>query len=244
MTTGQNMPPPAPVPQPSLPSTEPASTRQKFDRTQVLVAAIGAAGVILAAVISAANGWLHYTGPGSTPPPAQAASRPASPPANPPQSSTNPTPATSPQSPATTSGTVYLASMNSLVASGSDTPKIHQWIMQGTAYPNSLGYDGTSSVESVQYDLKGTHCSWFDATVGINDAANVLNQNEQFGFTVTMNPGNRQYTYNASVGQPTPIRLALHGATVIALQTDTSGGSNFSLFPGSVALWGSARLTP
>ena len=143
-----------------------------------------------------------------------------------------------------TSGTVYLASMNGQAANDSDTPQIHQWTMQGTAYPNSIGYDGTYSVESVQYDLKGTHDSWFDATVGINDEADTLNQGEQFGFTVIMNPGNRQSTYNASWDQPTPIHLALDGATVITLQTDTSGGTDFSLFPGSVALWGNARLTP
>jgi len=134
--------------------------------------------------------------------------------------------------------------MNGEVTGGSDSPELNHWAMLGTVYQNSIGYDGTDYGESIQYVLKGAHYSWFDATVGINDGAVDLNQGEQFGFTVVMNPGDREYNYSAAWDSPTPIHLALNGATVITLETDTTGGTDFSLFPGSVALWGNARLTP
>jgi NPCBM/NEW2 domain len=242
MTTGQNTPLPPPGPQPSPPGTKPASTRQKTDRTALWAATITAAGAVLAAAMGLAGGWFHYSGPGSTAPSAPTASPLASAPANHGRPSANPTPADSPQSPATTGDTVYLANMNGEVAGDSDRPQLSQWAMLDTVYPNSIGYVGTDQLESIQYNLKGTHYSWFDATVGINDGADDLNQGEQFGFTVIMNPGDREYDYNAAWDSPTSIHLALNGATVLTLQTDTTGGI-FSLFPESVALWGNARLT-
>jgi hypothetical protein len=138
---------------------------------------------------------------------------------------------------------VYLANLTGQVASDSDSPQTGQWTILGTAYPKSIGYDGTYSDESISYSLKGIRDSWFDATVGVNDTAVTMNQDTQIVFTVILSPGNTQATYTASWHKPTTIHLALHGATLLTLETDTSGGSDFSLFPGSVALWGKARLT-
>lgn len=228
MTTGQNKTPASgPSHDASLQHTEP-----KRDWTPIWAAVITATGAVLAALIAFVGGWLHYTGPGSAASPgtrSTASHLPALPPAPAARAGT---------------GTAYLAGMNGQPANGSDPIQHGRWIIQGTAYPNSIGYDGTSSVESINYDLKGAHYRWFDVTVGVNDNADTLSQDTTVGFTVIMNPGNRRFSYAASWNNPASIHLPLRGAAVLTLQTDTTGGAANSLFPGSVAVWGSARLLP
>jgi hypothetical protein len=237
MTTGQSPPQPPPG---TTPAHEPAHTvtRQPLDRTKLWTTIITAASGIIVAVIGAISaigaGWLNYTGPGSSTP------QSASPMTKPAQAS--PTASQSPK-PKLANSSAYLTTVPGQASSDSDTLQNGQWTILGTTYPHSVGYNGTDSVESISYSLKGKSYSWFDATVGVNDDADTLNQDTPITFTVMLSPGDTQATYTASWHKPQSIHLPLHGATLLTLQTDTTGGL-YSLFPGSVAVWGNARLTP
>ena len=114
--------------------------------------------------------------------------------------------------------------------------------MEENAYPHSIGYPGECYGDSVNYDLKNTSYSWFVANVGVNDGADSMDQGTQVTFTVVVNPGNTQYTRKATWGKPKPIRIAIHGATMLTLETITGMGCLESA--GSVAVWGNARLLP
>lgn len=196
---------------------------------------ITASATVLGAVLGAiVPGLLHHSAPRAASRPTGALTRPALQPTHP---NLSPTPATSPP----TNRPEYLSNMAGQVTSD-NSPQTNSWTMQENAYPHSIGYPGECYADSVNYDLKNTSYSWFDATVGVNDDADQMDQGTQVTFTVIVNPGNKQSTTTATWGAPRPIRIPIHGATMLTLETATGLGCLES--SGSVAVWGNARLIP
>jgi NPCBM/NEW2 domain len=141
----------------------------------------------------------------------------------------------------------YLADMSYQVATGTNSPQTNTtdtpWSLGGTPYPNSIGYAGDVSTDSVNYTIKGSPYGWFDATVGVNDNAAVSDQGIQVQFTVIVNPGNRQYTETVQWDQPATFHVNIRGAAMLTLETNTFF-NDINLSSSSYAVWGNARLAP
>ena len=113
--------------------------------------------------------------------------------------------------------------------------------MGGHPFPNSIGYAGDCSIDSVNYVLNGAY-QWFDATVGVNDDASQDDQTTAVEFTVIVNPGNKQINAQPQWEQPASFHVPVVGATELTLETNTDLGDCLS--GESEAVWGNARLVP
>ncbi len=109
-------------------------------------------------------------------------------------------------------------------------------MINATRYAHSVGFTGTCGPDTVIYHLNGRY-QWFQATVGMDDSAELDQQAE---FIVYANPGGGPLRIisemTALVGNPVKIRVSITGSTSLVIKTDDCLSSP------SAAVWGNASL--
>lgn len=242
MTTEKdNVPQSTPDQQPTPVAPKDRQTGQSLDRTQLWVAGIGAAGVIVAAVVAAvsafAAGWLQYSGPGAAPQTAHTvtvtASSVASEPAPP------PTVSAAAASPVQAAATLYLADQTGKTPFQDASPESGTWIVAGKTYAHSVGYPGLCVQGNVTFALNGPY-KYFIATIGVADSADTSDRSKTVTFEVDDGSGNQLGSKAAQYGQPQVIEVPVQGITSLALKTNIDTGGCFKST--SVAIWGNARV--
>jgi hypothetical protein len=229
---------------PGLPSPTATKSRtgKPLDRTQLWVAAIGAGGAIIAAIIAGvsafAAGWLHYSGPGATAQQSHSSTGTgdvtATASESPPMSPTSQI-----ASPIGNTTTLYLADQTGTTSDIYASPESGKWALSGTTYNQSVGYPQLCTSGDVTYTLDGTY-KYFIATVGVADDANSGDQSTTVNFEVDDGSGNVLGSKVAQYGKPQVIKVSVQGISSLTLQTSIADGGCFS--SPSVAIRGNASV--
>ena len=215
----------------------PGPRKKPLDRTQLLAAAIGTCGVIIAAAIGVFVGGRPGSTPtpsATTPPRPSIVTREATP------SESPPTPTTSGAASPTGNATMlYLANQTGTTPDVYAPPVPGKRSLSGTAYSQSIGYPGLCTQGNVTYALNGTY-KYFIATVGVADGADPSDQSTTVYFKVYDGSGNVIGYGGAQYGKPQVIKVPVQGISSLTLKTSIGVGGCFQI--PSVAIWGNARL--
>jgi hypothetical protein len=206
------------------------------------VAAIGAAGAVIAAIIAGvsafAAGWLQYSGPGATVQQPHASTVTVDVTATASDSAPTSTTSVAASHPDNTP-TLYLADQTGATTYMDASPESGRWALSGTSYSQSVGYPQLCVSGDVTYTLNGTY-KYFIATVGVADDAYPGDQSTTVNFEVDDGSGNVLGSKVAQYGKPQVIQVSVQGISSLTLQTSIADGDCFS--SPSVAIWGNARV--
>jgi len=230
---------------PGLPSptATKSRTRKPLDHTQLWVAAIGAGGAIIAAIIAGvsafAAGWIHYSGPGATGQQPRISTTTGNVTAT--ASESSPTSATGETaSPTGNTTTLYLADQTGVTPIIYASPESGKWALSGTTFSKSIGYPKLCAQQGdVTYTLNGTY-KYFIATVGTADYASSGDRSTTVNFEVDDGSGSVLGSKVAQYGKPQVIEVSVQGISSLTLKTSIADGGCFS--SPSVAIWGNARV--